>query len=466
MKIPVMGALLIFLLGCQCQCARKVRYRKAAERSRAENDLFGFIARITVDPDNGEEALREEVEVFEEDPAPFTTPPSPSRVVFPTLSPPPPPPPPSRPPAPAMSDYCLSRRGQFPYGPDCHKFVDCWDGRALLRGCHPAGLVFHPGRAQCTWAWDPAVRGRCDPIRSDAETAAAPGRRLGSQRQQQQQQQQSTNAITDFSLPSCSDFSHLGYECVPYYLCRRGQIRNGTDVGAFRREEDVEEHRRLSAQHNRRRMEEQREENVKFTPWTKKCSVRNEVCCKNPEFDREKSSKALQRQKSSSLKRSVLCPEGYSGPQPYPPDCTKFSNCWKGRATVQSCAPGTHFNARTNQCDFPAKAACKPDKRMRKAMQPAVTLDGSLDLEAVARSSSTPAKENIVFPAPPSGQRIRLRGGRSPYSGYLEIFRSGRWGLVCDSGSWRMQEAAMVCKQLGFTRGARSTTQVKRNLKS
>ncbi len=59
-----------------------------------------------------------------------------------------------------------------------------------------------------------------------------------------------------------------------------------------------------------------------------------------------------------------------------------------------------------------------------------------------------------------TGQKVRLRGGKYPYSGYLEIFYSNDWGFVCDSGSWTMDEANLVCKQLGFARGVRSTTQV------
>ena len=62
---------------------------------------------------------------------------------------------------------------------------------------------------------------------------------------------------------------------------------------------------------------------------------------------------------------------------------------------------------------------------------------------------------------PPSGQRVRLRGGKGPFSGYLEMRQgSGKWGLVCDRGDWGMQEANLVCKQLGFNRGVRATTQV------
>ncbi len=64
-----------------------------------------------------------------------------------------------------------------------------------------------------------------------------------------------------------------------------------------------------------------------------------------------------------------------------------------------------------------------------------------------------------MFPAPESGQKVRLRGGRSPYSGYLEVHHLGEWGLVCDAGTWTMAEADVVCRQLGFRRGTRATTQ-------
>ena len=66
------------------------------------------------------------------------------------------------------------------------------------------------------------------------------------------------------------------------------------------------------------------------------------------------------RRVKSSPSTSSLCPgNDYSGLQPFPADCGKFVNCWKGRAFVQDCAPGTEFNARSLQCDFPAKADCK-----------------------------------------------------------------------------------------------------------
>ena len=62
----------------------------------------------------------------------------------------------------------------------------------------------------------------------------------------------------------------------------------------------------------------------------------------------------------SSASVSSLCPgNDYSGLHPFPSNCGKFVNCWKGRAFVQDCAPGTEFNAKSLQCDFPAKADCK-----------------------------------------------------------------------------------------------------------
>ncbi|KAK6643897.1 hypothetical protein RUM43_000162 [Polyplax serrata] len=53
-----------------------------------------------------------------------------------------------------------------------------------------------------------------------------------------------------------------------------------------------------------------------------------------------------------------LCPPGETVQLPYPPDCKRFINCWKGRSSIQVCAPGTLFNPETRECDFPAKVNC------------------------------------------------------------------------------------------------------------
>lgn len=52
------------------------------------------------------------------------------------------------------------------------------------------------------------------------------------------------------------------------------------------------------------------------------------------------------------------CPEGATGSFVYHLSCNQFLNCWKGRGEVQNCAPGTLFNPKTLECDFPEKVEC------------------------------------------------------------------------------------------------------------
>lgn len=49
-----------------------------------------------------------------------------------------------------------------------------------------------------------------------------------------------------------------------------------------------------------------------------------------------------------------------------------------------------------------------------------------------------------------SGPLVRLAGGEGRKEGRVEIFLNGEWGSVCDHG-WNDVNAAVVCRQLGFT---------------
>ncbi|XP_024086083.1 uncharacterized protein LOC106674111 [Cimex lectularius] len=57
-------------------------------------------------------------------------------------------------------------------------------------------------------------------------------------------------------------------------------------------------------------------------------------------------------------------------------------------------------------------------------------------------------------------QVIRLRGGPTQFQGYVEIKLNNTWGTVCDQkNGWTEIEANLVCKNLGYTRGAESSWQ-------
>lgn len=60
----------------------------------------------------------------------------------------------------------------------------------------------------------------------------------------------------------------------------------------------------------------------------------------------------------SNQRTAGQCPPGATGSFHYPLDCKRFVNCWKGRGSVQVCAPGTLFNPKTNECDYPSKVKC------------------------------------------------------------------------------------------------------------
>ena len=53
---------------------------------------------------------------------------------------------------------------------------------------------------------------------------------------------------------------------------------------------------------------------------------------------------------------------------------------------------------------------------------------------------------------------MRLSGGASDWEGRVEVFSNGQWGTVCDD-NWEMNEAAVVCRWLGYGGAVRASSQ-------
>ena len=52
---------------------------------------------------------------------------------------------------------------------------------------------------------------------------------------------------------------------------------------------------------------------------------------------------------------------------------------------------------------------------------------------------------------------VRIVGGPSSLEGRVEVCFGGTWGTVCDD-FWGIQEANVVCRQLGFSGAGEITT--------
>ena len=56
----------------------------------------------------------------------------------------------------------------------------------------------------------------------------------------------------------------------------------------------------------------------------------------------------------------------------------------------------------------------------------------------------------------PKDYDVRLRNGSSQYEGRVDVRYEGQWGAICDNG-WDINDAMVICRQLGYTSALRPT---------
>ncbi|XP_049832899.1 serine protease svh-1-like isoform X1 [Schistocerca gregaria] len=326
-----------------------------------------------------------------------------------------------------FSDLCPHKAtGQFPYKADCRRFVNCWKGRAFIQVCAP-GTLFNPETLEC----DFPGKVKCLKYQHDAGSA---------------------------------------YYSDTLFL-----------------KEKIPANRTVSV------------ESGSVLPTTK-----NKTKVQAPH-----STTTINIEGCSKIKSGGIVP--------HPNNCKKFLNCWNGRAFVQDCPPGTLFDSEKNQCDFAYLVKCQQpglsDTRWSRtdrtskgnlfthvtsalgytshvSTTPLPTL-GQRTFPTVStftkssepvspdyssnkipfihqtgfssvsitknHSRATPnAIRKVIITSDVSGQKVRLRGGSEPWEGYIEVHTEDTgWGTVCDNkNEWTIKEATVVCRQLGYYRGA------------
>ncbi|KRG07750.1 uncharacterized protein Dmoj_GI16850, isoform D [Drosophila mojavensis] len=62
---------------------------------------------------------------------------------------------------------------------------------------------------------------------------------------------------------------------------------------------------------------------------------------------------------TTQAQEQVACPSHFRGLKPYEHDCHRFINCAEGRPVIQTCGPGTAFNAVIQTCDHQSQVSCE-----------------------------------------------------------------------------------------------------------
>ncbi|KAM8710851.1 hypothetical protein ACLKA7_017475 [Drosophila subpalustris] len=245
-------------------------------------------------------------------------------------------------------------RGLKPYPHDCHRFINCGQGRPLIQSCGP-GTAFHPLTLVC----DHESKVPCGSFAQAARSA-----RL-----------QQLNGEPKCA-PGVNGLEPHPYDCTKFLNCANGQtfIQDcgpGTAFSPTKRICDFK-HKVDCAdnQFNGAEAENGQTLDLSCPPGTRglrphphdphkylRCGIGVqsivEDCQLNEVFDGHSLtcvSSASQAHLSSARTSDLLCPDGVEGLFVHPFDQTKYLSCRAGKISVQSCAPSQVFSISMAYC--------------------------------------------------------------------------------------------------------------------
>ncbi|KAL7733723.1 hypothetical protein ACLKA6_011458 [Drosophila palustris] len=247
-------------------------------------------------------------------------------------------------------------RGLKPYPHDCHRFINCGQGRPLIQSCGP-GTAFHPLTLVC-----------------DHESKVPCGSSAQSARSARLQQLNGEPKCA----PGVNGLEPHPYECTKFLNCANGQtfIQDcgpGTAFSPtkricdFKHKVDCGDNQfngaetdnvsgqtlELSCPPGTRALRPHPHDPHKYL----RCGIGVqpivEDCQLNEVFDSNSLtcvSSGNQAHLSSGRTSDLLCPDGVEGLFVHPFDQTKYLNCRAGKVAVQNCAPSQVFSISMGYC--------------------------------------------------------------------------------------------------------------------
>ncbi|GLG96514.1 Neurotrypsin, partial [Gryllus bimaculatus] len=400
--------------------------------------------------------------------------PAPARAAS-SPAPPPPSPAPSRPPARSSgAGQCPSQAtGAFPYLPDCRRFVNCWRGRGFVQACAP-GTLFNADTRECDHPHKVHCEGGAPlsdyPPEADLPQAASEPARAGRRLPAFQPPPPAAHPPPQAQLPPPPPATALPPaepRDPPPPRCPgrafSGLAPHPTDCRKF-----------LNCWNGAPFVQECGPGTV-FNPRILVCDFPYRVKC-NQTGSHDNSSKRTNRgqppeQQTPSTNEQVSTLRNHlpaiTTPTTLPTTRTNFlyrvTTPRTFLATERTILIPTTYRQRI---PLPNNPTATYEPTNRPSAPRGTTMSAATSPSPTARRPHPPAEAPTpsMAPAPsapPTGQALRLRGGPSPWEGFVEVAgANGGWGLICDgAGQWNLSEAAVACRQLGFHRGAEAAWQ-------